>query len=45
VASGDGNERLLANGIRASVRAGRTRLSFHIYNSEADVDRAVAALT
>jgi selenocysteine lyase/cysteine desulfurase len=44
VASGDGNERLLANGIRASVRAGRTRVSFHIYNSEDDVDRAVAAL-
>jgi selenocysteine lyase/cysteine desulfurase len=45
VASGDVSERLLANGIRASVRARRTRLSFHIYNSEADVDRAVAALT
>jgi selenocysteine lyase/cysteine desulfurase len=44
VASSHGNERLLAKGIRASVRAGRTRLSFHIYNSEADVDAAVAAL-
>jgi len=45
VASSGGNERLLAEGIRASVRAGRTRLSFHIYNTEADVDRAVEALT
>ncbi len=44
VASSGGNERLLAKGIRASVRAGRTRLSFHIYNSESDVDRAVEAL-
>jgi selenocysteine lyase/cysteine desulfurase len=45
VASSGGNERLFAEGIRASVRAGRTRVSFHIYNTEADVDRAVAALT
>jgi selenocysteine lyase/cysteine desulfurase len=44
VASSGGHERLLAKGIRASVRAGRTRVSFHIYNSEADVDRAVEAL-
>lgn len=36
--------RLLASGIRASVRGGRVRLSFHIYNTDEDVDRAVAAL-
>ncbi|HEY5093524.1 MAG TPA: aminotransferase class V-fold PLP-dependent enzyme [Candidatus Eremiobacteraceae bacterium] len=44
VTSGNSLERLMAKGIRASVRAGRTRVSFHIYNSEADVDSAVAAL-
>jgi selenocysteine lyase/cysteine desulfurase len=44
VALSGGNERLLAKGIRASVRAGRTRLSFHIYNSDEDVDSAVDAL-
>jgi len=31
-------------GIRASVRAGRVRASFHVYNTVADVDAAVAAL-
>lgn len=36
--------RLLGSGIRASVRGGRVRLSFHLYNTEEDVDRAVAAL-
>jgi selenocysteine lyase/cysteine desulfurase len=36
--------RLLEAGIRASVRAGRVRLSFHLYNTDDDVDRAVAAL-
>ena len=45
VTSSNGHERLLAKGVRASVRAGRTRVSFHIYNSEADVDRAVEALS
>ena len=45
VTSSDSLERLSAKGIRASVRAGRTRVSFHIYNSEADVDSTVAALT
>ena len=44
VTSSNSLERLSAQGIRASVRAGRTRVSFHIYNSEADVDAAVAAL-
>ncbi|HET9343384.1 MAG TPA: aminotransferase class V-fold PLP-dependent enzyme [Candidatus Eremiobacteraceae bacterium] len=36
--------KLLESGIRASVRAGRVRLSFHLYNTDEDVDRAVAAL-
>lgn len=45
VTSSNSLERLSAKGIRASVRAGRTRLSFHVYNSEADVDCAVEALT
>ncbi len=36
--------KLAAAGIRAAVRAGRVRASFHIYNSEADVELAVRAL-
>jgi selenocysteine lyase/cysteine desulfurase len=31
-------------GIKAAVRAGSVRLSTHVYNSEADIDRAIAAL-
>jgi selenocysteine lyase/cysteine desulfurase len=31
-------------GVVASQRAGRTRLSFHLYNTEEDVDRTVTAL-
>jgi selenocysteine lyase/cysteine desulfurase len=31
-------------GVRAAVRAGRVRASFHLYTTEADVDLAVAAL-
>jgi selenocysteine lyase/cysteine desulfurase len=42
--SNDGYESLERAGIRASVRAGRVRLSFHIYNCEADADAAAAAL-
>lgn len=38
-------ERLVAAGIRAAVRGGRLRASFHLYSTEADVDAAVAALT
>jgi selenocysteine lyase/cysteine desulfurase len=45
VTSSNSLERLSAQGIRASVRAGRTRVSFHLYNSEADVDSAVEALS
>jgi selenocysteine lyase/cysteine desulfurase len=37
-------ERLAAAGVRAAIRAGRTRLSFHLYTTEADVDRALEAL-
>jgi selenocysteine lyase/cysteine desulfurase len=35
---------LAAAGVKASVRAGRVRLSLHLYNSEQDVDRALEAL-
>jgi selenocysteine lyase/cysteine desulfurase len=35
---------LRAAGVRASVRAGRIRISPHLHNDEADVDRALEAL-
>jgi selenocysteine lyase/cysteine desulfurase len=38
------SERLARAGIRAAVRAGGLRASFHLYNTEADVDRALEAL-
>ncbi|GAA1791294.1 aminotransferase class V-fold PLP-dependent enzyme [Luedemannella flava] len=38
-------DRLAAAGVRAAVRAGRVRASFHVYNTVADVDLALAALT
>ena len=38
-------DRLAAAGVRAAVRAGNARLSFHVYNTDDDVDAAVAALT
>lgn len=38
-------ERLAAAGVRAAVRDGRLRASFHLYTTEADVDAAVEALT
>jgi selenocysteine lyase/cysteine desulfurase len=44
VASEDGLERLRAAGIRASVRAGSVRLSFHLHNTEADVNAVAGAL-
>jgi selenocysteine lyase/cysteine desulfurase len=44
VAAGDADARLAAAGIRMALRAGRLRASFHVYNTTADVDRAVAAL-
>jgi selenocysteine lyase/cysteine desulfurase len=37
-------ERLAAAGVRAAVRAGQVRASFHVYNTAADVDMALAAL-
>ncbi len=37
--------RLREAGVRASVRAGRVRLSCHIYTTERDVDLALTALT
>ena len=40
----DAEPRLAAAGIRAAMRAGRVRLSFHVYNTDADVDRALDAL-
>jgi len=36
--------KLARAGIRASARAGRTRLACHIYTTEQDVDAAVRAL-
>jgi selenocysteine lyase/cysteine desulfurase len=38
-------QRLERAGIRAAVRAGRVRASFHVYSTEADVDAALTALT
>lgn len=38
-------EALHRAGIRAAVRAGRVRASFHLYTTEADVDAAVDALS
>lgn len=40
----DAAERLDAAGIRAAVRAGRVRVSFHVYNDASDVDALLAAL-
>ncbi len=40
----DGGRRLAAAGISASVRAGKVRLSFWLYNDEDDVDTAIDAL-
>lgn len=37
-------ERLRAAGVRSSVRAGRVRVSPHLYNDEADIDRTLEAL-
>jgi selenocysteine lyase/cysteine desulfurase len=45
VEAGEAGPRLAAAGIRMAMRAGRLRASFHIYTTEADVDRALTALT
>lgn len=37
-------ERLQRAGVKASTRGGGVRLAFHLYNTEADVDRALEAL-
>jgi selenocysteine lyase/cysteine desulfurase len=44
VAAGDGLDRLRAADVRASIRAGAVRLSFHLHNTEADVDAVARAL-
>jgi selenocysteine lyase/cysteine desulfurase len=41
----DAQARLARAGIRAAVRAGRVRASFHVYSTDADVDLALEALT
>ena len=38
------DERLQASGVACSMREGAVRLSFHLYNDEADVELAAAAL-
>ena len=40
----DAAARLERAGIRAAVRGGRVRTSWHLYNTDADVDRALEAL-
>ena len=40
----DGLERLRGAGIKASVRAGAVRVSFHLHNTEADVNAVARAL-
>ena len=44
VAAADAAEKLQRAGVMAAVRAGSMRASFHIYNTDADVDAALAAL-
>jgi len=39
-----GDERLRDAGMVAAVRGGRLRASWHVYNTEADVDRALEVL-
>jgi selenocysteine lyase/cysteine desulfurase len=39
------DRRLAAAGIRAATRAGYLRVSFHLYSTESDVDRALDVLT
>lgn len=40
----DVGERLVAAGVRSSVRAGAVRVGFHLYNDANDLDRVVRAL-
>ncbi|MFI6081879.1 aminotransferase class V-fold PLP-dependent enzyme [Streptomyces sp. NPDC051217] len=41
---GDLRPRLIAAGVKVAVRAGNLRAAFHLYNSTADVDRALDVL-
>jgi selenocysteine lyase/cysteine desulfurase len=41
----DAEARLAKAGVRAAIRDGRVRASFHVYTTESDVDLAVEALT
>lgn len=41
----DAEAKLKAAGIRAAVRGGKVRVSFHLYSTPADVDSALEALT
>jgi len=45
VAASGAEAKLARAGIRAAVREGAVRVSFHAYNTDADVDRALEALT
>ncbi len=40
----DATEKLARAGVMAAARAGKLRASFHLYNTEADVDAALSAL-
>lgn len=42
--AGDATARLQTAGVIASTRAGGLRFAFHLYNSDADIERALAAL-
>jgi selenocysteine lyase/cysteine desulfurase len=44
IASAHAADALQRAGIRASVRAGATRVGFHLYNTDADLDRLLDAL-
>ena len=44
-AAGSRRARLSAGGTRSAGRGGRVRLAFHVWNDDADVARAVAALS
>jgi selenocysteine lyase/cysteine desulfurase len=41
----EAGDKLRAAGVRAAVRAGKVRASFHVYSTDADVDLALNALT
>ena len=41
----DAAEKLERAGIRAAVRGGRLRTSWHVYNTDADVERTLDVLT